>query len=203
MALLRNLAKQCGTLLPPGIKVRIQYAATENITYYPQTKAQLGGTELGDARILAEEFQFAEGEDWKQVDILIDSGVVKYLLEGEVGGQGWQSNFNFYIVGMEPASMEFADDIVTYSGCMIFRVCDKVGHDRIIGSLQIPVLIQSIEASTGERNGERNGSAYLVYASEMGYIYQPPPPVDQDTALVDDSGAALADDSGTILLGGF
>jgi hypothetical protein len=67
----------------------------------------------GDKRRLGEAFDFSTADAgfgyWREYDILVDTGQLRTLLEGEFGGQGFRQRLDFFLMGNGPIENENAD----------------------------------------------------------------------------------------------
>jgi len=185
MAELQSLTRACGQSIPPGTKLRAYFTLKDELTGWPQTREDLGGTDQGDSKILDEPFDFsgaAVGKGyWRSVDILVDTGNLQDTLEGEIGGQGFVNRLNFFILGAGAPQLEFADCVAANAGCMIWMIPDKKGNHRVFGEPDNPVFVEALDGGTGTVNGDRVGFQYTLYAN-TGYTA---PIYDADTHGVD------------------
>lgn len=169
MAILQSLTRTCGTSIPPGTKLKAYFTLKDEITGWPQTAEELGGTDQGDSKILDEPFDFTDAEVgfgyWRVLDILVDTGNVQDTLEGEIGGQGFVTRMNFFVLGAGAPQREFADCVAANAGCMIFMIEDKPGNHIVIGNPDNPVFVEAIDGGTGTVNGDRVGYAYTLYSN--------------------------------------
>ena len=172
MADITSLTRTCGQSIPPGTKLRAYFTLKDELTGWPDTAEDNGGTDQGDSKILDEAFDFsgaASGKGyWRQLDILVDTGAVRDTLEGEIGGQGYVNRFDFFVLGAGAPQREFADLVASNAGCLIFMVPDKAGNYLVLGNPDNPVFVESAEGGTGAKNGDRVGFQYTLYAN-TGY----------------------------------
>lgn len=175
--MLQSLGANCGKNNPPGTETELFYALDDDFTGFPSRKSDNGGTEYGDSKILDEPFDFTNASAgsgfWRKTTILVDTGEVKDTLEGELGGQGYKSSFGFFLKGTESQNLAFADDIASASGCLIMMLRDRSGNLRVLGKPSNPAMVESAEGTTGAKNGDRRGFAYVASAStgETAPIY--------------------------------
>lgn len=175
MCTLSNLTKACGSQLPPGTKQKLYLVPVAELTEWPDTMDVTGnGTgAAGESKILDEEWSFVTTQDlgfWRTIDILVDSGDLRNVMEGEIGGQGYRQRLDFFVLGNNSREVEFADCLLANSGCMIAMVPDKAGNYHVLGDLDNPVYIEAAEGGTG---GDRVGFQYTLYANtgKTTYIY--------------------------------
>jgi hypothetical protein len=172
MATLQSLTRTCGQSIPPGTKTKVYFTFVSELTGFPATAEDNGGTDQGDSKMLDEAFDFsaaASGKGfWRELDILVDTGSVADTLEGEIGGQGFVNRLPFFVLGDGAAEREFADQVAANSGCTIWLVPTKGGRYIVVGNPDNPVFIEQIEGGTGTQNGDRVGFAYTLYAN-TGY----------------------------------
>jgi hypothetical protein len=168
--MLKNLtAAQCGSQAQAGTEVDLYYTCSCELAGWPATKADNGGTADGDTKILDEPFDFtgaATGTGyWRKATIVIDTGSIDDALEGEVGGQGFKSSIPFRIKGTDAEQLEFADNLVAYSGCLVAMLRDRKSNLRVLGTKSIPASVESVAGTTGKKNGETTGFDYVLTAS--------------------------------------
>lgn len=172
MAQIQSLTRVCGQSVPPGTKLRAYFTLKDELTGWPQTAEELGGTDQGDSKILNEPFDFTGAAVgfgfWRQLDILVDTGQEIDTLEGEIGGQGYVQRLNFFVLGAGAPQREFADLLAANAGCLIFMIQDKPGNYLVIGDPDNPVYIEAAEGGTGTQTGDRVGYQYTLYAN-TGY----------------------------------
>lgn len=174
MCNVRNLTRSCGSPLPPGTKLKLYVIPKDEITAWPQTEAEANaGTDLGDKKTLAEAFTYTTDVGkgfWRAVDILVDTGNLRNVMEGEFGGQGYRQRLDFFIQGNGAPELEWADDMLACSGCLIAMIEDKAGNRHVLGDLDNPVFLEAAEGGSG---GDRVGYQYTLYANtgKMPYIY--------------------------------
>jgi hypothetical protein len=185
MATLVDLLRACGESIPPGTKSKLYFTLKGELAAWPQTKEELGGSAQGDSKILDEPFDFSGAPSglgfWRAVDILVNTGQFRDTLEGEIGGQGFTSRVDFFVLGQGENQLEFADCVAANNGCLIAMVPDKSGNHRVLGNLDDPAFVEAIEGGTGLAPGDRVGAAYTLYAN-MGITA---PIYDADTHGID------------------
>ena len=170
-AILQSLTRICGTENTPGTKVTLYYAKKGEFNGWPRTRHEVvtaaGGTPVaGDTKILDEPFDFSEAPAgmgyWRKVDILVDSGAINAVMEGETGGKGIKNMIPFYVLGTNAEQLEFSDSIVAHDGCLVAMLGDREGNFRVLGNPDVPVQVESIEGGTGTKIGEKRGFAYSL-----------------------------------------
>lgn len=161
------MTKSCGTIIAPGTKlVMFMTPISELAATWPQTDAELGGTDKGDTKILGEAWDFsgaAVGAGyWRRYNVLVDTGQLRTIIEGEIGGQGYRQRLDVFMQGNGPVENEQADDFLAYSGCCIVMIGTKEGYYPVLGDLENPVFIEAAEGGSG---GDRAGFQYTFYAN--------------------------------------
>lgn len=169
MAEIQSLTRVCGQSIPPGTKLRAYFTLKDELTGFPQTREDLGGTAQGDSKILDEPFDFSGAPVgkgfWRELDILVDTGSEVDTLEGEIGGQGYVQRLSYFILGAGAPQREFADLVAANAGCLIFMIQDKAGNYIVVGDPDNPVFIEAAEIGTGTQTGDRVGGQYTMYAN--------------------------------------
>ncbi len=184
---LNDLVSQCGNQRPPGVEVTIYFTLDHELASFPLTQEAitlaLPGTPVaGDKKRLGEAFDFtgaASGEGYfRRVKILVDSGNIRNTIEGEIGGQGNRQRLDFFIEGMEAEALEWGDDLLGYSGCLIPLIPIKAGQYVVLGDKKNPCFLEAGEGGSG---GDKVGHSYTLYANTgfMPYLY------DADTLGID------------------
>lgn len=173
-AILKSLARVCGTSNPPGTAAKLYYWKKGELNAWPQTKAAAGGTAPGDTKRLDGNFDFIASGYMRSVDILVDTGQLKNTLEGEPGGQGYKSEIPFFVLGTSAEQLEFADSMVSYSGCLIAMIKTRVGDFHVVGNLDSPCFVATADMDTGGKNGDKSGTAFNLYAATgfTSFIYE-------------------------------
>lgn len=162
---LKNLTRTCGKAIPPGTKTKLYLIPVDEIVSWPATAAAGGGTAQGDTKILDEAWDLVVvvGKGfWRTVDILVDTGNLREIMEGEFGGQGIRQRLDFFVLGNGAAQQEWADDMLAFSGCLIAMIPTKAGDYHVLGDLDNPVFLEALEGGSG---GDRVGYAYTLYAN--------------------------------------
>ena len=198
---LRSLNKVCGKNHIKGLPIQLEYAGLEDIQLFPRTKLELEASNTaytpaaGDSKRLAEEFLFVPGKNWLSINILVNSGDIQDLVEGEVGGQGVMNKLLFTIEGSNPQHNEFVDCLLTNNGCMIFKVPTQDGQTIILGTRLNPAYAEQI-------NGELSnivGFNYSLFAETgLTVLFYEPEPF-YFNVIGDDSGNLFSDDSGNVI----
>lgn len=164
MALL-TLTKACGTQKIPGTKTTLFIALTPEITAFPQTEAELGGTDQGDTKLLNEPFDFSGAATglgyWRSCPVLVNTGNVRNTKEGEIGGSKSVQRLDVFIPDNSDSAREFIDCLIANDGCLIPGIEDKGGIFHVLGDLENPAYVEASEGGTG---GDRVGYAVTFYA---------------------------------------
>ncbi len=169
MCNIERITKSCGTLTPPGTKLVLYLIPKEEILAWPT----VGNTVYGDAKTLTTAWSLTTDVDkgyWRRADILVNSGNLKVGMEGEIGGQGWKQRLEFFVEQMTKDKLQWADDLLACSGCLIAMIQGKDGNMFVLGDLDNPVFLEAGEGGTG---GDKSGILYTLYADtgKTPYIY--------------------------------
>lgn len=173
MALLSATGLECGNQLPPGTEVDLYYTCSCELAEWPAVES---GTTLGNRFKLAEAFDFtgaAVGSGyWRKATLLVDTGAYKAMIDGEPGGQSTKSEVRGFIIGSDAERMDVLDNFRKYSGCLVFMVkAREAALSAVIGSKSRPATVVSAEMDSGEKSGDRNGTAYVFGAPGPIYFY--------------------------------
>lgn len=172
MGKFNTFVRTCGKNEPSG---------TEEIAYMtyiselngamPLTKAQVAiaasnTPAAGDTKIYDEAWDFsaaATGEGyWRSMPILINTGSVGNLEEGEIGGKDMTNQGLFFIPGNDAVVKEAVECLRGASGCCIFMLPDKSGRNQVIGSISHPCYFELPEE--GGTGGDRVGYPVRAYS---------------------------------------
>lgn len=172
MALISDLTN-CGVQTPPGTEVDLYYTCTCEMADWPAITA---GTTLGNKFKLSEPFDFtgaASGTGyWRKARLLVDTGAYKAMIEGEVGGQSTKSEIRGFLIGSDAERMEIMDNFRMNSGCLAFIIKGREqALSAVIGSKTLPASVTSAEMDSGEKAGDRNGTAYVFSAPGPIFYY--------------------------------
>lgn len=153
----------------PGTKAKLYFTFFDEITSWPQTKEQLGGSNQGDSKIFGEAWDFTAAPTgkgfWREVDILVDTGALNDTLEGEVGGHSIVNRLPFFLEGAEAAQREFFDQMVANEGCVLWMIGDKNGNYPVLGNKDFPAYLETGEGGTGTVNGDRVGYSFQLFCN--------------------------------------
>jgi len=171
---IQTLTKKCGDPNPPGTRARLLLIPAAELIAWPATRADGGGTELGDTMILDEAWTYTAevGKGfWREFPIITDTGEIRDSLEGEIGGRSWNNQFLFFIGGLEADRLEFAKEIANC--CFVAMIPDRRDIYRVLGRYDDPAYVESVELTTGLTSGDRRGGAYSLSWSSgaPSYIY--------------------------------
>lgn len=161
MCNLRSLTRQCGTRETPGIKAELYFAPISEFTSWPQTRADLVVAPAlplpGDTKVLDEPFAWTAevGKGfWRKAPILVDTGNLQNVTEGEVGGLMQKQRVTGFIQNDTAEVQEFVDCMVANSGCIVMAVVAKGSNDyHIVGTLEDPCFLEVSEGSRETRVG--------------------------------------------------
>lgn len=180
MAKFVTLTRQCGKNEPPGT-LEIGYLTyISELADFPRTLAaiKLATTPtplvpaVGDTKILGEAFDFTGAPSgtgyWRTFPILINTGQVMNVEEGEIGGKTMMNDASFFIPGNDAITKEAVECLRSGSGCCVIMIPDKNKRYQVVGNPDAPCYFDIAEPSgTG---GERVGYAIRAYA-DTGAIY--------------------------------
>lgn len=151
---LASLVIECGKPYPPGTYVDLHFQSACKATF-PVVGA--------DKVTLPSEPTFANAETWLTAKILIDTGSIQWAAVGEVGGQGIQSSFNFFVPGDDAEQLAFAVCVVENSGNLTMGLVRRTDKNRIIGTDKLPAYVETLDGNSQAKLGEgKVGTAYKV-----------------------------------------
>lgn len=181
MCNLQTLAKNCGDQKIAGVKERVYFTPQSEIETWPQTEAELAGTDQGDTKLLNEPFDFVATVGlgyWRYMDVLVDTGEQINVLEGSIGGQYWRQRLNVFINSNDQSTSEFLDELLACSGCMVMLIPNKDGSYHVMGDATNGVYIETGEGGSG---GDRVGYqlTFMANTGKTTYLY------DADTHGID------------------
>lgn len=153
-------------------------------TRYDIAEAATPGSALpGDTKILDEPWAFTGAAAglgyWRSFPILINTGEVVNVEEGEIGGKTMSNDANYFIPGNDSVVKEAVERQRAGSGCCIIMVPDKQKRYQVVGSIDQPAYFDITEP--GGTGGARVGYAVRAY-SDAGSIN---PEYDADTHGID------------------
>lgn len=165
---LNSLRRECGTAVLKGAQTKLYAIPKNEITAFPRTRAVIGSGTLapGDTKILDEAFGLVQTVGlgyWREVDILVNTGQVKNVLEGDTGGKENKAMVELFVQGNGPKEKEFADMVAANDGCLILAMPTKDGHMQCVGNLDNPVFIEAYDGGSGP---DRNGYLYTFMSSD-------------------------------------
>ena len=164
-----SMARACNKKAIAGVRSVLYITLIDELTGWPQTAAELGGSDPGDTKILGEAFDFTGAPAgkgyWRTFPILVDTGAVNNESAGEVGSLIINNRLPFFILGSEAEQLEAIDCFVQYSGCMIAMIAGKNKKYYVMGNPDDPVWVQEITGGTGTAPGDRNGHQYTLYSN--------------------------------------
>lgn len=158
----------CGKKRPPGTKSKFYFFLKEEAQSMPATRAELGGSAPGDTKVYDEPFAFVATSGvgyWRSVDILVDTGQLREIGEGEIGSLKHIQEIDFFLLGNEAVQQENLDTLVAHSGCLIGLIPTQDGNYHVVGDLDNPVFIKPYEGGSG---GDKVGYAMSAMAN-TGY----------------------------------
>lgn len=159
------LTKACGTSYIPGNADRFYVIQKGDITTFASASSPVA---YGEDKVFDTAFTLGASAQWTEVDSLVNTSEVIDAVQGEVGGQFIRNSFVFFVPGNAKEQKKWADDMVANSGCLVCLVKSKDGAVHIVGNLDNPCYLESLQGGTGGPENARVGFAYRVYA-DTGY----------------------------------
>jgi len=172
MAKFQTFERQCGKNEPSGtLEIGyLTYISELNgampLTRKEVVEAALGTPEPGDSMIYDEAWDFTaapSGEGyWRSFPILINTGSVNNVEEGEIGGKDMTNEALFHVPGNDPVTKEAIESMRAASGCCIFMLPDKQKRYQVVGSIDHPCYFELPEP--GGTGGDRVGYPVRAYS---------------------------------------
>lgn len=156
---IKTLLRVCGNASLPGISAKFWLTDKNELNAWPTVGS---GSTYGIKKTLTTEWDFVATVGlgyWREYDILIDSGILRMLLEGNVGSKYWRNEFDLYIQGLLKEQLQLADDLVADSGCLIGMIGLKDGTTLVLGDLNNPLFLT---AGEGGADNEQVGTKYTL-----------------------------------------
>lgn len=185
MCQLKDMVRTCGVNLVPGTKSQLLWIPKSEIVAMPATAADNGGTNPGDTKRYDEAWNLVTTTGlgfWRRMDILIDTGQLREVGEGEIASLNRPQRVEFFLQGNSDVQQEYIDCLVANSGCMIGMIPTKVGNFHVLGDLENPVFLENYEGGTADRVGYQvtmianTGYTTMVFdADTYGINFTPAP----------------------------
>ena len=159
MCNVKTLTRACGNANLPGTQAKLYLIPKEEILAWPTVGA---GSEYGAAKTLTTAWSLVTTSGkgyWRELDILVDSGVIRIALEGNVGSKFYRNMVDFFIQGLQKEQLQLADDLAACSGCLIGMIALKGGTTIVLGDLSNPLFL---EAAEGGATNEEVGLKYTL-----------------------------------------
>lgn len=151
---LKSITGECRNNPVAGLSVELYYACTCELNSFPKTKADLGSTDAGDTKNIGEAFDFKPEGFWRKANLLVDEQAFDETLIGENGGKGYESMITGFLTGTEAERLEWADELVDKSGCLIFMIQQRSGNMRVLGNMLTPAFIDTSTITIPKKIGD-------------------------------------------------
>ena len=171
-----TFTRSCGKNEASGTMEKGYLTYTAELAAMPDNRfdvvtAASGTPVAGDTKILDQPWDFTgapTGEGfWRTFPILINTGEVVNVEEGEIGGKTMSNDANFFIPGNGPVEKEAVEALRSGSGCCIIMIPDKQKRYQVVGSIDQPAYFDITEP--GGTGGARVGYQIRAY-SDAGAI---------------------------------
>jgi len=169
---LNDMLLACGEKRPPGTKSKLYWTLKEELQSMPATRADLviapAVAAPGDTKIYDEPFAFVATSGvgyWRSMDILVDTGQLREIGEGEIGSLKHIQEVDFFLLGNKAIQQENLDALTAHSGCLIAIIPTQDGSFHVVGDLDNPVFIKPY---TGGSGGDKVGYEMSAMAN-TGY----------------------------------
>lgn len=162
MCELIDLVNECGSVNPPGLKVKTWWVASEDIDVMPSLKTTTGP---GDTVTYDGAIVLKPNKAFKRVDIVSNSGKVMDTLVGAEGAKSYESVVDAIVPKTDPAQVEFFN--CQANSCPVVLVEDKKGFVRVLGTASDPAVLESATIDTGAKTGDVRGVTFQI-KSQIG-----------------------------------
>ena len=164
-----SLTRVCGNTGLPGLQAKLYLIDKNEIETWPT----IGSGAYGNAKTLTTEWDLVATTGlgyWREIDILVDSGELRMLVEGNLGSKFIRNFLDFYVEKLGKEQLQFADDIISDSGCLIGMIAAKGTPTFVLGDLSNPLFL---DAGEGGINNEQVGMKYtlMVNTGKSPMIY--------------------------------
>ena len=155
---IKSLLRVCGNTGLPGLQAKLYLIGKDEITAMPT----VGSGAYGNAKTYTTAWDLVTTTGlgfWREIDILVDSGELKALIEGNLGSKFVRNMLDFFVEKMGKEQLQFLDDMVADSGCLIGMIRAKGAPTFVLGDKDNPLFL---EAGEGGVNNEQVGMKYTL-----------------------------------------
>jgi len=156
---LTDLTSGCGDLNPPGLAVRLYVVHKDDIDTFPLRKITTGP---GDSVTLDGDIVLVAGKKWAIVDIVSNSGKVIDTLVGAAGAKAFESTLDGIIPTTDAVVLEWME--CNANGCLVILAKEKSGQIRVLGSKDLPAILETATIDTGAATGDTRGATIQIKA---------------------------------------
>jgi hypothetical protein len=134
---------------------------------WPLTQAEVtiaasGTPAAGETKRYGEAITYLTGGFHREIDILVDTGSLTDVLEGETGGKMNKSTPGFFVPGFTDEVREFIDCLKNNDGCLHIVLKTKGGITISVGTPEYPCWVETYEGGPG---GDRVGYQVNFFSS--------------------------------------
>ena len=149
-----------GTPNPAGHRMELFIIKRTGITATPDNAAFDAASPGADMEMTGD-FTYASDNDFFQtIPIVVDSAELVNNLVGEIGGQAFSNELNFYVASTLKDKLSFASNFV--NGYCIVGIKDRNDNLRIIGRHDDPAYLTALALTQGKTAGDKAGGEYTL-----------------------------------------
>ncbi len=149
-----------------GLKTRLYYSPEFLLEKIELPKKP--ETYEDEVQLKASDLKFRIG-GWKYIDVLIDEGDLKVLLNGPIGRKRTKIELNVFALGFVPKVLGFIEK--HKNTCFVFIITDANNQNWLIGTSKNRAFIESSEASTQKKYEDNVGASFKIVCNAPIYHF--------------------------------
>lgn len=145
---------------PPGLRMQLHLIARAGLTATPDNHP-FDRSQPGKSIIMNGDFQYRSNDDhFMVIPIVVDSGALVDNLLGEIGGQAFTNELEFFMARTDADKLEFAQNFA--NAYVVAGIRDRQNKMRIVGRHDDPAYIMELNVNGGKTAGDRAGGTYKL-----------------------------------------